>query len=119
MFSLIAILTPSVLGLKIIDYFKKDLNIKQIFYYYFILLLFSNVGTNIIVNLLFNINENIYNELNIDSIFFSQYTLTSVVISVLLVIIYLIIDKNLTFKLEVENVKKEKTKTKRKKKNNK
>lgn len=118
MFMLIAVLVPSLVGVKILDYLEKGISLKNGIYYFAILLLFSSVIDNILTYLLFNINSDILTYLNTLPIFFCKYILISVVINVLLAIIIFIIKSNVIFEIEVEKNEKIPKRKFAKKKNN-
>ena len=101
MYALIALLLPSLLGLKVMDYLLKGLTIKNIIFYYCILLLISQGINNLILVSFFDI-DNLWNSLNDVSNFFSIYILISSVINVLLVLIFVVLIKNIKLEVEVE-----------------
>lgn len=59
-YALIAILIPSVLGIKILDYLNRGLSLKNTIYYYFILVMLSNFFNNIFSYLFFKVDENTF-----------------------------------------------------------
>lgn len=111
-YGLMAILLPSVLGVKILDYLNKGLDLKNTVYYYFILVLFSNFFNNIFSYLIFKINENIFYSLCEYPILFSKFILVSIVINILLVFLIIILQKNI--KIDVVTVSKGSKNVKRK-----
>ena len=103
MYSLFAFFIPSIIGVRINNYFNKDLKIKNIIYNYITLLLFSFIINVLIMYNLFGVKENIFNVINSDTILFAEMAAISIVINVILVFIGLAIQKNVKFKIEVEN----------------
>ena len=58
---------------------------------------------------LFGIKENVFNVINSDTILFAEMAAISIIVNVILVFIGLVIQKNVMFKIEVENETKIKT----------
>lgn len=115
MFSLIAIFGPCIIGLKLLDYLKKGLSIKNSIYYYLVLLVLSSACTSIIVYYLFGTKNKLFELLNNSVLYFGEYTLINVLVNIILVLIIYIFIKNVSFKVVVEEVKNErKTKTSKK-----
>ncbi len=109
MYSLFAFFIPSIIGVRINNYFNKELKIKNIIYNYITLLLFSFIINVLIMYNLFGIKEDVFNAINSDTILFAEMAAISIVVNVILVFIGLAIQKNVMFKLEVENETKIKT----------
>ncbi len=116
MYALLAILGPSIIGLKLLDYFKKGLNIKNIIYYYLSLLVLSSACTNIIVYYLLETKKDLFDLLSNSTFFFGQYTLINTLVNIILVLIIYVFIKNVSFDIIVKEVdtgdrknKKEKT----------
>lgn len=103
MYSLFAFFIPSIIGIRINNYFNKELKIKNIIYNYITLLLFSFIINVLIMYNLFGIKENVFNVINSDTILFAEMATISIIVNVILVFIGLAIQKNVMFKLEVEN----------------
>lgn len=103
MYSLFAFFIPSIIGVRINNYFNKELKIKNIIYNYITLLLFSFIINVLIMYNLFGIKEDVFNVINSDTILFAEMAAISIVVNVILVFIGLAIQKNVMFKLEVEN----------------
>lgn len=103
MYSLFAFFIPSIIGIRINNYFNKELKIKNIIYNYITLLLFSFIINVLIMYNLFGIKENVFNVINSDTILFAEMAAISIIVNVILVFIGLAIQKNVMFKLEVEN----------------
>ena len=109
MYSLFAFFIPSIIGIRINNYFNKELKIKNIIYNYITLLLFSFIINVLIMYNLFGIKENVFNVINSDTILFAEMAAISIIVNVILVFIGLVIQKNVMFKIEVENETKIKT----------
>lgn len=109
MYSLFAFFIPSIIGVRINNYFNKELKIKNIIYNYITLLLFSFIINVLIMYNLFGIKENVFNVINSDTILFAEVAAISIIVNVILVFIGLVIQKNVMFKIEVENETKIKT----------
>ena len=103
MYSLFAFFIPSIIGIRINNYFNKELKIKNIIYNYITLLLFSFIINVLIMYNLFGIKEDVFNAINSDTILFAEMAAISIIVNVILVFIGLVIQKNVMFKIEVEN----------------
>ena len=103
MYGLFAFFIPSIIGVRINNYFNKELKIKNIIYNYITLLLFSFIINVLIMYNLFGIKEDVFNVINSDTILFAEMAAISIIVNVILVFIGLVIQKNVMFKLEVEN----------------
>lgn len=119
MIALIAIFDPSFLGVKVIDYLEKKLSLKDSVYYFMIILLFTNIITNIITYLCFNVSSDMVLYLNTLPIFFAKYALTASVVSIIVAVGIIVFKKNISFKIEVVKNEKIGRKKRTKKKNNK
>ena len=108
MYALIAMLLPSLFGLKVMDYLLKGLKIKNLIFYYGILLLVSQGINNLIVLSFFDIDNSLWSALNEVSTFFSIYILISIVINILLVLMFVILIKNIKLEVEVKYEEKDK-----------
>ncbi len=102
MYSMFALFIPSMIGVRINNYFNKDLKVKNIIYNYITLLFFSFVINVLIVYSLFQVKENIFDAINQNTILFVQCAGISMVVNVIFVLIGLVIQKNVQFKVEVE-----------------
>lgn len=103
MYGLFAFFIPSVIGVRINNYFNKDLKVKNMIYSYITLLLFSFIINVLIMYNIFGIKEDIFGAINSDIILFIQMAIISIVINVILVFIGLVIQRNVKFKIEVDN----------------
>ena len=106
MFAIVAILLPSFVGIKLMDHLLKSLKVKDIVIYYGILVLFTQGINNILVKYYYNINDTLWNSLNIGTDFFSIYILVSLIINVLITLLLVVIVKNIKFEVEVAYAKK-------------
>ncbi len=106
MFAVVAILLPSFVGIKLMDHLLKSLKVKDIVIYYGILVLFTQGINNILVKYYYNINDTLWNSLNIGTDFFSIYILVSLIINVLITLLLVVIVKNIKFEVEVAYAKK-------------
>ncbi len=108
MLALIALLGPSIIGLKFLEHLLKEINIKNMVYYFTILLTLSLTLNNIISALLFKVN-NVFNALNSYPLYFSKYVLVSLIINLLLALFLSVIIKYIKINVKVEkNEKKNK-----------
>ncbi len=102
MLALFAFFIPSIIGLRINNYFNKDLKIRDIIYNYITLLFFSFVINILVMYNIFEIKENVFDLINSDMMLFVQIAIVSLLVNVILVFIGLAIQKNVGFKIEVE-----------------
>ena len=109
MFAFLALFIPSIIGIRIIGYFNKDLKIKDIIYDYITLFFFSLIINVIIMYNFFGVKEDIFNALNTDGLWFVWISLISTIINVILCLIGLAVQRNIKFNIEVKNEIKAKT----------
>ena len=102
MFAFIAIFIPSIIGVKIIDYIEKGIDLKKSVYFYSILLVFSAALNNLIANILFHMKSQVLNYLNDLPIYFCKFTTISIVLNIILAFAIIVINKNISFKVELE-----------------
>ncbi len=102
MFVLFVFFIPSIIGVRINNYFNKDLKFKNIIYNYTTLLFFSFIVNILIMYNVFGIKEDIFKVFDSDIILFMQMAIISFIVNVILVFIGLVIQKNVDFKIEVE-----------------
>ena len=107
-YGIIAILVPSVLGVKFFDYLNRGLSLKNTIYYYLILVLFSNILTVCLSYLVMNIGDNVFYNIWYYPIIFVKYTAISVVLNVCLVLFITVLKKNISFEV-ISGEKKKKT----------
>lgn len=102
MFAFLALFIPSIIGIRIINYFNKDLKIKDMIYDYITLFLFSFIVNNFVLFNFFGIKENIFSKLNTDIMLFVWISLISIAVNIILCFIGLVVQKNIEFKIEVQ-----------------
>lgn len=102
MFVLFVFFIPSIIGVRINNFFNKDLKFKNIIYNYTTLLFFSFIVNILIMYNVFGIKEDIFKVFDSDIILFMQMAIISFIVNVILVFIGLVIQKNVDFKIEVE-----------------
>lgn len=115
MTAFVAIFLPSVIGVKIMDYLEKGLSLKNIIFYYIILVTVSLGINSVFSYLFFNINSEIVNNLNSLPIFLSKFLLVSIVINIVLSILLCVIKNNFSFNIEVKKNEKSKKRAKKNK----
>lgn len=108
MYILFVFFIPSILGLKIIDYFNKGLNLKNTIYAYVYLVFFSFVFNITFSYKLFGVTGDVLQILNYYPMLFVKMALVSIIINIILAIIWLTVQKNMQFKLEVVGINNEK-----------
>ena len=102
MFELFVFFIPSIIGVRINNYFNKDLKIKNIIYNYTTLLFISFIINVLVMYNVFGIKEDIFKVFDSDMMLFVQMAIISFIVNVILVFIGLVIQKNVGFKIEVE-----------------
>jgi len=100
MFMLIAVLIPSVIGVKVIESLMKEEKIdkKRYIYFFLVLLLSSSIINNIISYVLFDVDMNILEFLNTFPIFFVKYCIVSILINVVIAFIIVVILKKCIYR---------------------
>ena len=111
MYSLFAFFIPSIIGVRINNYFNKDLKVKNIIYLYITLLWLSFVINVWIMYNLLGIKKDVFDALNTDLGLFLEISIISIIVNIVLVFIGLAIQKNITFMIEVKNEAKTKAVT--------
>ena len=109
MFAFLVLFIPSIIGIRIINYFNKDLKIKDIIYDYITLFFFSFIINIIIMYNFLGVKEDIFKALNTDIKLFVWISLISIIINVILCLIGLAVQRNIKFNIEVKNEIKAKT----------
>lgn len=99
--TLISLLGPSLLGLKIFESLNKKLSNRDILIYYGIFTFIINTLTTLISYLLFDIREDITLLLKENVTFSLKYILISSFIMIIVVVLTDIINKNIKIKFEV------------------
>ena len=102
MFELFVFFIPSIIGVRINNYFNKDLKIKNIIYNYTTLLFISFIINVLVMYNVFGIKEDIFKVFDSDMMLFVQMAIISFIVNVILVFIGLVIQKNVGFKIEVD-----------------
>lgn len=102
MFELFVFFIPSIIGVRINNYFNKDLKIKNIIYNYTTLLFISFIINVLVMYNVFGVKEDIFKVFDSDMMLFVQMAIISFIVNVILVFIGLVIQKNVGFKIEVE-----------------
>ncbi len=108
MFGFLVFFIPSIIGTRIINYFNKDIKIKDILYDYITLFFFSFVINIFVMYNFFEVKKDIFSAFNNDMKLFVWMGLISIIVNVILVFIGLVVQKNMLFKIEVESSKNEK-----------
>ena len=107
MFGFLVFFIPSIIGTRIINYFNKDIKIKDILYDYITLFFFSFVINIFVMYNFFEVKKDIFSAFNNDMKLFVWMGLISIIINVILVFIGLVVQKNMVFKIKVESSKNE------------
>ena len=107
MFGFLVFFIPSIIGTRIINYFNKDIKIKDILYDYITLFFFSFVINIFIMYNFFEVKKDIFSAFNNDMKLFVWMGLISIIINVILVFIGLVVQKNMVFKIKIESSKNE------------
>ena len=102
MYSLFTFFIPSIIGVRINNYFNKDLKAKNMIYSYITLLFFSFILNVLIIYNIFGVKSDVFDVINSDIILFAEMSIISVVINVVLEFVSLAVQKNVSFKIEVE-----------------
>lgn len=102
MFELFVFFIPSIIGVRINNYFNKYLKIKNIIYNYTTLLFISFIINVLVMYNVFGIKEDIFKVFDSDMMLFVQMAIISFIVNVILVFIGLVIQKNVGFKIEIE-----------------
>ena len=107
MFGFLVFFIPSIIGTRIINYFNKDIKIKDILYDYITLFFFSFFINIFIMYNFFEVKKDIFSAFNNDMKLFVWMGLISIIINVILVFIGLVVQKNMVFKIKIESSKNE------------
>lgn len=101
---------PSILGLSLYSYLKKENSIVNLVMSYFLLTLLSNMATMLFLVVRGTIREGVSLMMHIDYSFSFgvKYMLLTMVLSVVIGVVLYIINKYCSFSIEVTNGKKEK-----------
>lgn len=115
--SYLCILIPSIISVFIYEHVtKKRLNTRDSIFVFLLFVLFNNVIASVVCRLLFNIVESLEIHLSSFPMFAVKYIIISLIISVILPVLYIFLEKNIIFKIEVKKKKNEEDKKHRKNK---
>lgn len=106
MFGIIAVLIPSVIGIKLFDYLRKGLSLKNTVYYYLIFLGLSWIICSSLGSTLFTVSNNLFIKLCNDPFLFSEFTGLSILINVILAILIEVIIRNIKINIVTDKVTK-------------
>ena len=99
---ILALFIPSIIGVRILNYFNKDLKIKDIIFDYITLLLFSFIINIIIIHNGFGIEKDIFKAFD-DNMLFVWMSLISLTVNIVLALFGVTVQKNIQFKIDVES----------------
>ena len=103
MLAFVAIFVPSIIGLKLVDYYYQGLSNKRCIYYYSFLLLFSLIINSILVNVLFGLDKDMIKYLNFHLVYFAIYSFASIIINIIIAFVIIVVKEKVTITLEVQN----------------
>ena len=102
-YGVFSLFIPSIIGVRILNYFNKDLKIKDIIFDYITLLLFSFIFNVIIMYNGFGIEKDIFKAFDSNIMLFVWITLISLAINIALALLGVTVQKNIQFKIDVES----------------
>ena len=102
MFGVIAVFIPSVIGIKLFDYLRKGLSLKNTIYYYLIFLGLSWMISGSLGISFFGTNSNLFNEMCNDSFVFAKFAGFNSLVNIILALLVEIIIKNVSFNISAE-----------------
>ena len=102
-YGVFSLFIPSIIGVRILNYFNKDLKIKDIIFDYITLLLFSFIINVIIMYNGFGIEKDIFKAFDSNIMLFVWIALISLAINVALALLGVVVQKNIQFKIDVES----------------
>lgn len=102
-YGVFSLFIPSIIGVRILNYFNKDLKIKDIIFDYITLLLFSFIINVIIMYNGFGIEKDIFKALDSNIMLFVWIALISLAINIALALLGVTVQKNIQFKIDVES----------------
>lgn len=102
-YGVFSLFIPSIIGVRILNYFNKDLKIKDIIFDYITLLLFSFIINVIIMYNGFGIEKDIFKAFDSNIMLFVWITLISLAINIALALLGVTVQKNIQFKIDVES----------------
>lgn len=102
-YGVFSLFIPSIIGVRILNYFNKDLKIKDIIFDYITLLLFSFIINVIIMYNGFGIEKDIFKAFDSNIMLFVWIALISLTINIALALLGVVVQKNIQFKIDVES----------------
>lgn len=102
-YGVFSLFIPSIIGVRILNYFNKDLKIKDIIFDYITLLLFSFIINVIIMYNGFGIEKDIFKAFDSNIMLFVWIALISLAINIALALLGVAVQKNIQFKIDVES----------------
>ena len=102
-YGVFSLFIPSIIGVRILNYFNKDLKIKDIIFDYITLLLFSFIISVIIMYNGFGIEKDIFKAFDSNIMLFVWIALISLAINIALALLGVVVQKNIQFKIDVES----------------
>lgn len=102
-YGVFSLFIPSIIGVRILNYFNKDLKIKDIIFDYITLLLFSFIINVIIMYNGFGIEKDIFKAFDSNIVLFVWIALISLAINIALALLGVTVQKNIQFKIDVES----------------
>lgn len=102
-YGVFSLFIPSIIGVRVLNYFNKDLKIKDIIFDYITLLLFSFIINVIIMYNGFGIEKDIFKALDSNIMLFVWIALISLAINIALALLGVTVQKNIQFKIDVES----------------
>lgn len=110
LYGLLAVLVPSLIATKLLDYLNKGLSLKNTIYYYFILLGLSSCFDAVLSKILFGVESSLFNSIDDKPILFSKFMIMSIIINVFIVLIIMYFQKNLSIDIVYKKVNEKKKK---------
>lgn len=102
-YGVFSLFIPSIIGVRILNYFNKDLKIKDIIFDYITLLLFSFIINVIIMYNGFGIEKDIFKAFDSNIMLFVWMSLISLTVNIVLALFGVVVQKNIQFKIDVES----------------
>ena len=102
-YGVFSLFIPSIIGVRVLNYFNKDLKIKDIIFDYITLLLFSFIINVIIMYNGFGIEKDIFKAFDSNIMLFVWVVLISLAINIALALLGVTVQKNIQFKIDVES----------------
>lgn len=102
-YGVFSLFIPSIIGVRILNYFNKNLKIKDIIFDYITLLLFSFIINVIIMYNGFGIEKDIFKAFDSNIMLFVWIALISLAINIALALLGVVVQKNIQFKIDVES----------------